>query len=76
MKIYGLCVLKGDEVLWREPILYSTDIRKLRNVMLKITGQDTVYIGTTDIDNAPDMNCYTKVGKIPCVKIIEMPTLV
>ena len=76
MKIYGLCVLKGDDVLWREPILYSTDIRKLRNVMLNITGQDTVYIGTTDIDNAPDMNCHTKVGKAPYAKIIEMPTLV
>lgn len=76
MKIYGLCILKGGEELWREPILYSTDVQKLRSVMLKVTGQDTVYIGTTDVTNAPDMNCHTKVGKVPYAKIIEMPTLI
>lgn len=76
MKIYGLCVLKENEVLWGEPILYSTNVQKLRNVMLKVTGQDTVYIGTTDATNSPDMNCHTKVGKVPYAKIIEMPTLI
>ena len=76
MKVYGLCILKEEEVLWREPVLYSTDILKLRDVMLKLTGQGTVYIGTTDVDNAPNMNCHTKVGKVPYAKIIEMPTLV
>ena len=76
MKVYGLCILQSEDALWKQPVLYSTDIKKLRNVMLKLTNQDTVYIGTTDIDNAPDMNCHTKEGKVPYAKIIEMPTLV
>lgn len=76
MKVYGLCILQSEDALWKQPVLYSTDIEKLRNVMLKLTDQDTVYIGTTDVTNAPDMNCHTKVGKIPYAKIIAMPTLV
>ena len=76
MKVYGLRILQSEDALWEQPVLYSTDIKKLRNVMLKLTNQDTVYIGTTDIDNAPYMNCHTKEGKVPYAKIIEMPTLV
>ena len=76
MKVYGLCIIQLEDALWEQPVLYSTEIKKLRNVMLKLTNQDTVYIGTTVIDNAPDMNCHTKVGKVPYAKIIEMPTLV
>ena len=76
MKIFALYVLQADDMVYGKPIIYSTDIRKLRSVMCTITGATTCHIGTTDVTNEPQMNCHTPEGVRPYGKIVEVPTLI
>lgn len=76
MKIFALYVLHAGDQVYGKPIIYSTDIRKLRGVMLSVTGSNTCHIGTTDVTNEPQINCHTQEGVRPYGKIVEVPTLI
>lgn len=75
MKIFALYVLYKELEPYGNPVLYSTDIEKLRKVMLNVTGQHTCYLGSMDVTNERNMNSYTEPGKLPSAKICEVPTL-
>ena len=75
MKVFGLRILQGNAVKWEAPIVYSTDILKLRKLMVDLTGTHVIQLGSTDVTNEPEMNCHTELGKVPFGKISEMPTL-
>jgi len=76
MKVFGLCISQGNAVKWGPPIAYSTDILKLRKLMITLTGTSVIQLGSTDVTNEPEMNCHTELGKVPFGKIIEMPTII
>ena len=73
MKIFALHILHKEYI---NPVLYSTDIEKLRKVMLNVTGQHICYIESTDVTNERNMNSYTDQAKLPSAKICQVPTLI
>ncbi len=71
-QVYGLYFrLKSD--LWVEPVMYGTNITQLRKVMAGLT-QRPIKIGSYDIDNEPDMDCYSENDSF-YIKIKKMPTI-
>ena len=76
MKIFALHILHKELEPYSNPVLYSTEIEKLRKVMLNVTGQHTCYVGSTDVTNERNMNSYTDQAKLPSAKICQVPTLI
>lgn len=76
MKIFGLYIRETTDELWSSPILYSTNVVKLREAMLAIMGEGTVCVGSNDVTNSPDMNSYVEICGNCFAKIIEMPTVI
>lgn len=76
MKIFGLYTRENTDAMWKSPILYSTNIQKLRVLMRAISGEGTVHVGSNDITNSPNMNSYTEFYGNCLAKIDEMPTLI
>jgi len=75
MKVFGLYIREAHET-WGHPILYSTSVVKLREVMRTSIGGRTVHVGSNDVTNSPYMNSYVEINGICLAKITEMPTLI
>jgi len=76
VKIFALYVINKRDTEYGKPVIYSTNINKLRDSMLTMTNQNGCYLGSTDVTNEPHMNCHTEEGKFPYAKIVEVPTLI